>query len=118
MGLMSFLMGRSLPEVTCEELAGGLGGAQAPLVLDVRSPEEFAAGHVPGAMNIPHDQLSRRHAELATHRGRPVVVCCRSGMRAGMAAKVLHHEGFTDVRMLSGHMQAWCAAGRPLTKGA
>ena len=83
------------------------------LVLDVRSTGEFASGHVPGASNIPHDALAARLAELGDDRGRPVVVYCESGRRAGMAASTLLEAGFTDVRHLAGDMGAWRAAGRP-----
>lgn len=117
MGLLDLLRPRADAAVTPDDLQRKLGGADAPLVLDVRSADEFASGHIAGAVNIPHDQLSRRHGEIAAFQARPVVVCCRSGMRAGIAARVLRQAGFTDLRMLSGHMQDWCGSGRPQTTG-
>jgi len=81
-------------------------------VLDVRTPEEFAAGHVPGAVNISHEQLASRLAEVP--KDKDVVLYCRSGRRAGMAADVLHANGYTRLSHLEGDMQAWVANGRPI----
>jgi rhodanese-related sulfurtransferase len=86
-------------------------------VLDVRTPEEFAAGHVPGAINVPHDQVEARLPELQTKLGgKDVVVYCRSGRRAGMALSVLEQAGFRRLGHLEGDMNAWSAAGRPIAK--
>lgn len=87
----------------------------APLLLDVRSPEEFAAGHVPGAVNIPHDQVARRLSEV--DRQRWVLVYCQSGRRAGIAEGVLADAGF-DVRQVEGSWARWKAEGRPATAPA
>ncbi len=78
--------------------------AQGAWLLDVRTPQEFASGHINGAINIPVDQLGARLDELG-ERDRPVVVYCRSGHRSGIAAKILRKAGFavTDV----GPMTAW-----------
>ena len=63
-------------------------GAGELLVVDVRTAQEFAAGHVPGAIHIPHDELADRFAELGESRERPVVLYCESGRRAGWACSV------------------------------
>ncbi|HRE88333.1 MAG TPA: rhodanese-like domain-containing protein [Myxococcota bacterium] len=68
----------------------------APLI-DVRTPEEFAAGHVPGAINIPVDEVPSRLAELARlteGKGKDLVVYCRSGRRSAIAASTLSAEGY------------------------
>jgi NADPH-dependent 2,4-dienoyl-CoA reductase/sulfur reductase-like enzyme/rhodanese-related sulfurtransferase len=72
----------------------------APVLLDVRSAKEFAIGHLPGALNIPHTQLRERWHELPT--GRTVLVNCASGFRSYLALRVLRQNGFEDVRSLSG----------------
>lgn len=84
----------------------------APLLLDVRSPEEFAAGHLPGAVNIPHDQVAKRLSEVDKQRW--VLVYCQSGRRAGIAEGVLADAGF-DVRQVEGSWARWKAEGRPAT---
>lgn len=82
------------------------------LVLDVRSREEFASGHVPGATNIPHGELADRLGELGSVKDRALVVYCESGRRAGMAQETLLASGFTKLLHLEGDMKAWRAAGR------
>jgi rhodanese-related sulfurtransferase len=74
-------------------------------LLDVRSPEEYAHGHLPGAINIPVQELDRRLAEVgpADH---DLVVYCRSGHRSGRATEILRQHGFTKVHNL-GPMTAW-----------
>lgn len=86
------------------------------LVLDVRTPEEYAAGHVPNAINIPHDELESHLAELEARKNGPVVVYCKSGRRAGIAAEALTKAGFTNLLHLTGDMEAWSAAGLPVEK--
>ena len=81
------------------------------LILDVRTPGEFGDGHVPNAVNIPHNELASRLSELNSSSDRPIVLYCRSGKRAGMAASVLQKAGYTDLHHLTGDMLGWTAAG-------
>jgi rhodanese-related sulfurtransferase len=77
--------------------------ASGVTVLDVRTPQEFEAGHVPGAINIPFDQVAARTAELGT-KARPLLLYCRTGRRSAIAAAELVRQGFTavyDFRSLS-----------------
>lgn len=83
------------------------------VVLDVRTAEEFAAGHVPGAINIPHDQVEARLGELAGAKDKDVVLYCRSGRRAQAAAGVLARSGFTRLSHLEGDYPGWSEAGLP-----
>ncbi|MEZ4334171.1 MAG: rhodanese-like domain-containing protein [Myxococcota bacterium] len=87
---------------------------EAVVVLDVRTPDEYAAGHVPNATNIPHDQLADRIGELGSDKSRDVVVYCKSGRRAGLAAETLAEAGFTRIHHLTGDMDGWRAAGLPV----
>jgi len=87
-------------------------GADAPFVLDVRTAEEFVAGHVPGAVNIPHDQLAARLAEVP--KDKDVVLYCRSGKRAGIAGQVLADNGYARLQHLEGDMPGWIEKGRPV----
>jgi rhodanese-related sulfurtransferase len=89
-------------------------GPKAPFVLDVRTAEEYVAGHVPGAVNIPHDQLASRLAEVP--KDRDVVLYCRSGRRVQMAAGVLAGSGYSRLEHLQGDMPAWLDQGRPVEK--
>ena len=89
-------------------------GAKAPYVLDVRTIDEYVSGHVPGAVNIPHDQLASRLAEVP--KDRDVVLYCRSGRRAVLAAEVLADNGYVRLEHLQGDITAWVDQGRPVEK--
>jgi rhodanese-related sulfurtransferase len=81
------------------------------LLLDVRQPEEFKAGHIPGAQNISLQTLEQRLAEVP--KSQPVVLICRSGNRTKAAAQILAQAGYTQVYDLGGMIQ-WQAAGLPV----
>jgi phage shock protein E len=105
------------PEVTsvnAAALSERLGSADAPVILDVRTLEEYSSGHVPGAINVPYDQVADRVEEFAAFRDADVVVYCQSGKRASMAAADLKAAGFSRVLDLEGHMQGWKEQGLPL----
>ena len=86
----------------------------ALLVLDVRTPDEYAAGHVPGAVNIPGSDLAARIAELDEARERDIVVYCRTGVRAGQALDVLGKAGFRRLLHLEGDYTRWTGEKRPV----
>ena len=88
------------------------------VVLDVRTPAEFAAGHVPGARNIPHDQLAARIAELADVHDKDVALYCRSGRRTLLAEETLRSAGFTKLLHLQGDYLAWEAEQLPIERAA
>jgi rhodanese-related sulfurtransferase len=79
--------------------------ARGARLVDVRSPTEFASGHLPGALNIPMGELAGRIGEVGA-KERPVVVYCRSGARSASAAGLLKRAGFTSVHDL-GPMSRW-----------
>lgn len=86
------------------------------VVLDVRTPAEFAAGHVPGARNLPHDELPARLAELSSLKEKNVVLYCRTGRRTAIAEQTLRAAGFTKLLHLEGDIVAWEAAKQPLER--
>ncbi len=86
------------------------------LVLDVRTPQEYAAGHLENAMNIPHDRLAEQLPQVQKYAAAPVLVYCQSGKRAGMAAETLAQAGFSNLHHLTGDIKAWKEAGLPLVK--
>ncbi|HEX5741191.1 MAG TPA: rhodanese-like domain-containing protein [Pilimelia sp.] len=81
-------------------------------LLDVREPDEWAAGHAPGAHHLPMMEVPARLAEVP--RDRPVVVVCRSGNRSGQVIAYLQGHGFTNLRNLDGGMHAWAQERRPM----
>jgi rhodanese-related sulfurtransferase len=85
-------------------------------LVDVRSAEEFAAGHLRDAKNIPLADLATRVGELDKSKNKTVVVICEAGARSDKAARQLTAAGFEDVVSLEGGLAAWRAAGLPVTK--
>lgn len=100
--------------ITAAALLAALDAEAGLVVLDVRTPEEYDAGHVPGAINIPHDQVGDRLASLDAFRDRDIVVYCRTGRRAALAERELTAAGFEHVLDLEGHMVFWKAHELPL----
>ena len=94
------------------------------VLIDVREPAEFETGHIPGSINIPRGVLEFQvdaHPAVAnvsdpalSHKERPIVVVCRTGGRAALAALSLQRLGFADVRSIAGGVMAWGEAGLPL----
>lgn len=81
-------------------------------IVDVREPEEWAEGHIRGAVLIPLGELAARSGELdAAH---PVIVVCRSGRRSLTGAEMLINAGFADAQSMAGGMLAWEAAGQAI----
>ena len=99
-------------------LAALLEGKDAPLLLDVRTPEEFAQGHVPGATLVPVQELESRLRELEPYKQRGVVAYCEVGGRASKAAELLRERGFANVRLLDGSMKRWREEGRQVATGS
>ena len=86
------------------------------LLLDVRSTEEFAAGHVRDAKNIPVKTLTGRLGEIDKFKTKTVVVICSSGVQSSSACGKLKAAGFADVHSLAGGLAAWQAQGLPTVK--
>ncbi|MFN3597880.1 MAG: molybdopterin-synthase adenylyltransferase MoeB [Rubricoccaceae bacterium] len=96
-----------IPEISPRDLEARLKSPDAPFVLDVRRPDEYAIANIGGAL-IPLDELPDRLGELEEHRGDPMfVVMCRSGARSGKAVELLHAHGFTNAVNLRGGILAW-----------
>jgi rhodanese-related sulfurtransferase len=85
-------------------------------VIDVRSADAFAAGHLRDAKHVPLADLGNRIGELDKSKTKTVIVVCQSGARADKAARQFKAAGFEDVYTLDGGVAAWTAAGLPLTK--
>ena len=99
-------------DVTIAELEKNVG--QDPyhyIVIDVRTPDEYRAGHIPYALSMPIDQLGRRLGELGGIRERQFAVVCESGDRSSKGAAILRQAGFPSVVDVPEGMAGWRAAG-------
>lgn len=86
-------------------------------VLDVRTPGEYGASHIPGAYNVPLDTLGEHAREIGAGVAQPVVLVCQSGQRARKAEATLANAGMSNLYVLEGGMNAWAAAGHPTLHG-
>jgi rhodanese-related sulfurtransferase len=101
-----------VPEIDVAELARR--HAAGAYVLDVRQADEYEAGHVPGAVLVPLDQLEARQAEVPSDA--PVLVICKSGGRSAKAVQYLAPLG-VDATNVAGGTMAWIDAGNPVVEG-
>ena len=86
------------------------------LILDVRTAEEYAEGHIPQSKNIPHEEVEKHASELKKFKA--VYIHCRSGKRAQFAAEVLQKAGLTNIVCIgSSGMMDWVAAGYSIETG-
>ena len=106
---------------------GGMGGLTADaavqlinrekaVVVDVCETDEFAAGHVVGAKNIPLGQLEEKLAGVVKNKDLPLILVCKSGARSGRAVGIAKKLGFENAQSLSGGMGAWRTANLPVEK--
>lgn len=106
---------------------GGGGGVSAAgavqlinreraVVVDVSETDEFAAGHVGGARNVPMGQLQQRLPEVVKNKGVPLILVCASGMRAKRARAVAKKLGYDKAQVLAGGLKAWKDANLPVEK--
>ena len=101
------------------ELADATQAIQdADVLLDVREADEYANGHIPGAVHISRGLLEFKLSNDPDLSGRDlkIVLYCKNSGRAALAAKVLHEMGYLHVQSISGGFDAWAAAGEPIAK--
>lgn len=108
-------MFRFMPQQSsCSQLdsseARALVDEKKAIIIDVREPDEYAAGRIPNAEHIPLRQIADRIVELEQHRDRPIILSCRSGNRSEAACRFLRDNGFRNVHNLIGGITAWARA--------
>jgi rhodanese-related sulfurtransferase len=115
LGSLARLFRKAPPEprwLDVTALRGQLAGSSAPLIVDVRGPDEFDGplGHIAGARNTPLDELATHQTAIAA-AGRPIVCVCLTDRRSAAAAAQLAAGGLSDIAVLRGGMKAWREAG-------
>lgn len=93
------------PTMRPDELADRLRSALAPRIIDVREPDEFATGHIPGAVNVPLSRFQALYPSL--DRTAELVLVCRSGNRSGQAQRFLIQAGYSNTYNLVRGMLGW-----------
>ncbi len=109
------LFGSPVPQLDPQSAKTKLDASPQPFLLDVREPDEYQIGHIPGAVLIPLGELQRRIHELP--RDREIICVCHSGHRSGAATQHLVSAGYPAVN-LAGGMLGWARHGLPIKRGA
>ena len=92
--------------ITAEEAKQIMDSQEGYLILDVREQEEYDAGHIPGAIVIPHTEIAEKASEALPDKDQLILVYCRSGRRSKIAAEALAELGYTNIREFGG-IQDW-----------
>lgn len=86
------------------------------ILVDLRTSQEYKAGHIASALNIPHDAFKTRMKELEKYKERPIILVCKIGQHSGAAGAALKKAGFGLVQSIKGGMGEWEAANLPTVK--
>lgn len=103
------------PGITPEQLLAKQAGGEAPLVVDVRYPKEYAVAHIPGAINIPVAEIEQRLQEFSHEHG--VLIYCINGSRTRQAEAILMAADVPEIFHLEGTFSGWIQAKHPIEKG-
>ena len=87
------------------------------VVIDIRSADAFARGHIVNARNIPSDELDARLDQLKKHKTTPIIAVCDNGITSTRAVNTLRKAGFESVYGLKGGMNGWSQSGLPVVTG-
>jgi rhodanese-related sulfurtransferase len=101
---------RIVPSIAAEALSS----SEPPVVIDVRTPQEWRTGHIEGSRNLPLSRLAGQMGDVPA--GRPLLVHCAGGYRSSIAASLLRRQGFRNLTELAGGLGAWEAAGLPIQR--
>ena len=105
------------PTLDIDELRQRLSRKEKMLLLDVRTAEDYASGHIDGAENIPLEELEKRIDELAAWQESPVAIICTTDRRSRKAAQLLGKAGFADLHVVLGGMSEWQKQSLPVATG-
>lgn len=99
---------QEVPHLTCAEYRAMRESGKDHVFLDVREKEEFDAGHLEGAINIPRGLIEFKVEEVLPDRTKPIVICCAKGGRAALAGETLIEMGYDDINYLEGGYSDYC----------
>jgi rhodanese-related sulfurtransferase len=100
------------------ELTDQIKSGSPPTIVDVRSSDEYEAGHIPGAIHIPWWAVFTRHSKIPSAPEEPLVIYCEHGPRAKLAKLAFRIVGFQEILYLEGHMSSWKEANLQIEKSA
>jgi rhodanese-related sulfurtransferase len=104
-----------IQEISPQDAASALKRGDA-LLIDVRDPDEWQGGHIPGAKNFSRGTVELEIEEAAPDLSTPIITHCGGGGRSALAAESLRRMGYKNVKSMAGGFKAWKAAGLPATR--
>jgi len=104
----------NVPQITATDVKQALDGNQDVLILDVRTPEEFAKNRIKGAINLPVDQVENKIQSVIPDKNKKIFAYCLSASRSVHAVNAMKKLGYTDVYNLTSGLLAWRAKQYPL----
>lgn len=109
--------GKCWTEITVDELFESFNSNKPPLILDIRSVQEFngAVGHIPNARSIPIMELKSNFENLQSYKDKEIITICPGGGMSMIAVELLEEAGFTDAKSLHGGLDLWVEKGYPIT---
>ena len=105
------------PAMPAADVKARLGTPQAPLMVDLRTPPEFAIAHLPGAVNIPVSELEKRLDEARPAEGQDLLIYCLNGSRTRQAEPLLYAHDINNFYHLEGELEGWLLKKYPIEKG-
>jgi phage shock protein E len=106
---------KNVQEISPQDAATALKRGKT-LLIDVRDPDEWVEGHIPGAKNFSRGTVELEIEEAAPDLSTPIITHCGGGGRSALAAESLQRMGYKNVKSLAGGFKAWKAAGLPATR--
>jgi len=103
-----------ISETSATDLIRRRDAGESLLVVDVREPEDYREGHIPGAVSVPRGVLEMRIDEVTTDEEHPIVCYCGGGSRSALSARTLGEMGYRNVESLSGDLRGWREKGLPV----
>jgi rhodanese-related sulfurtransferase len=108
----------NVPRVVVEEVKKRIDAKDPVVLLDVRTPEEYTKGRIPGSINIPVDAIEKKVLSVLTDKKQQIFVYCLSGSRSVFAVKKMQEMGYTDVYDITSGLLAWRAKQYPVEQDA
>ncbi len=105
----------NIPQIDATGVKRAIDTKENVILLDVRTPDEYAGGHIQGSTLMPLQTLQQNVTQF-TDKSKKMYVYCRSGARSAQAARLLQQLGYTDVSNMAGGILSWSAKGYPMSK--
>lgn len=108
--------GSSVPTITAEKVKEAVDAKADILLLDVRTPQEYANAHLDSSINVPVDEISKKIEKIITDKAKTIYVYCLSGARSSQAVNEMIKRGYSHVYSMKNGMLAWRIKGYPIYK--